>query len=164
MPITTAIPDALDALKTLAFAIDPAPYDKALAAFAYPKNYADINVADPDLPMIIVGKDRVDGTILKYTFKASIHRWVAIVEVLMCPSARMNDELYAKQEVESWGWVEKMEEVLRADPTITGTVDTIGHSQEGAPDVRIAYEYGELGLFKRDFYGLHMEIPVIQMV
>lgn len=164
MPITTAIPDALDELKTLTLAIDPSPYDKALSAFAYPKDYADINVANPALPMIITGKARASGTIVKYTWNASIHRWLAIVEIFMCESARMNDQLAAQQEIESWGWVEKMEEALRADPTINGSVHTLGHSQDGEPDVRIEYEYGELGLFKRDFYGLHMEIPVIQMV
>lgn len=163
---STAIPDALDALKTIVFAVDPTPYDKALSAFAYPKEYADINVADPDLPMIIVGKDRAGGTIIKYTWGKSLHRWIAIVEILFCPSARMNDDLAAEQEKMSWGWVEGIDNALKdtANTNLSGTVDGIGHSQEGEPDVQMSYDYGELGVFKRDFYGLHIEIPVFQII
>lgn len=164
MTTVSEIPDALNALKALMLTIDPAPHDKALSAFVYPEEYKDIHVPDMDLPMVLVYQDMVEGgTYTPATWGGAFHRWIAVVEVYFCESARMNEALEAEQVAASRGWHGLTELALRANSNLSDTVHLIGRTSDGQADAK-SYTYGKGGLASRDFQVLQMAIPIVQLV
>jgi hypothetical protein len=150
------ITNALDALKTALAGIDPTPQPRPHNVYVYPGDYGSMDYND--LPFIVVAQ-RVNQRFSfgPVTHGVGHHRWQAEIMVMLAkgPLTRMSDG--ATAEAKQVSWLFALSKILFDNQGLDGNALALGDAER-----LFDYQIGHLELDTRVFWGLHVQVPVLQ--
>lgn len=152
------IVSALAALKTIFAGLDASPYQDPVGVWVIPDDYENINWSDP--PFIVISTlDREWLPFRPLHRGAMKHEWIA--EINCCLSTGPITTMVRAVELEPiWmTWLNQVASLLGENRGLNGQALAIGSGID-----LFRYRVGQFELGRRVYYGVRVQVPVLQLV